>query len=219
MYSLRRLAVFSLGVATLSLSTACRKEPPAPVVPAVDSAAIRAEAARRAQEEADRLARLRQDSIDAANRARAARQQQIADSIAAAQRMAEAAARDAESIRAILTTTVNYDFDKAELRDDTRQALDQKIPLLNANPGVMIRIAGHTDARGSGEYNLQLGQRRAAAARDYLQARGIAASRIELVSYGEERPVCQTNDEGCWSQNRRAEFEITAGGSGQLRRP
>ena len=88
----------------------------------------------------------------------------------------------------------------------------------NANPALTIRIAGHTDSRGSGEYNLQLGQRRAAAARDYLTARGVAASRIELVSYGEERPVCQTMDEGCWSQNRRAEFEITAGGN-PLRRP
>jgi peptidoglycan-associated lipoprotein len=161
---------------------------------------------------------MRQDSINQANEAARRRQQQIADSIANAQRMAEAAEREAADMRATITTVVNYDFDKSVLRPDAQAALDQKIPILNANPALTIRIAGHTDSRGSGEYNLQLGQRRAAAARDYLTARGVAASRIELVSYGEERPLCQTQDEGCWSQNRRAEFEITGGGS-PLRKP
>jgi peptidoglycan-associated lipoprotein len=123
-----------------------------------------------------------------------------------------------DAMRATIAQVVNFDFDKAELRADTKAALDQKLPILNANTGVTVRIAGHTDSRGSGEYNLQLGQRRAAAVRDYLTARGVAASRIELVSYGEERPLCQTQDEGCWGQNRRAEFEITAGGN-MLRKP
>jgi peptidoglycan-associated lipoprotein len=121
-------------------------------------------------------------------------------------------------MRATIGSVVNFDYDKADLRDDTKQLLDAKIPILNANTGVTIRIAGHTDDRGSGEYNLQLGQRRAAAARDYLTARGVNTARIELVSYGEERPLCQDKNEACWSQNRRAEFEITAGGN-MLRRP
>jgi peptidoglycan-associated lipoprotein len=208
----RRLAVFASAVALTAAFGACKKAPPAPVTPAIDSTAIR-DSIERA-----RLMRLRQDSINQAE-ANRRRQQQIADSIANANRMAaEAAERDAAGMRSTITTSINYDFDKADLRPDTRAALDMKIPILNANPGLMIRIAGHTDSRGSGEYNLQLGQRRAAAARDYLTARGVAASRVELVSYGEERPVCQMQDEGCWSQNRRAEFEITGGGS-PLRKP
>jgi peptidoglycan-associated lipoprotein len=214
MVALRRLAIFSSALVLAGVS-ACKKDPPPPPTPVFN-----ADSARRVADsiEAERLRRLRQDSINAAEAARR-RQQQINDSIANANRLAaEAAARDADAMRSTISTTVHYDFDKADLREDTRQALDQKIPILNANPSLMIRIAGHTDSRGSGEYNLQLGQRRAAAARDYLQARGVAATRIELVSYGEERPVCQTQDEGCWSQNRRAEFEITAGGN-PLRRP
>jgi peptidoglycan-associated lipoprotein len=213
MVAQRRIAVTTFVLAVTAVA-ACKKEPPPPPTPVVtvDSVAIR-DSIERA-----RLARLRQDSINQAESARRRRQQEVDDSVARARTAAEAAARDAEAMRATIAQMVHYDFDKADLRDDTRQMLDQKIPILNANPALMIRIAGHTDSRGSGEYNLQLGQRRAAAARDYLTARGIAASRIELVSYGEERPTCQTQDEGCWGQNRRAEFEITAGGS-PLRRP
>lgn len=215
MVSQRRAAVITFALATAIIAACSKPAPPAPVTPAqpaVDSQRIRDSI------ELDRRNRLRQDSINQAEAARRRRQQQVDDSIAAARTAAEAAEREAAAMRATVTTAVNYDFDKADLRPDTRAALDQKIPILTANPGLMIRVAGHTDSRGSGEYNLQLGQRRAAAARDYLTARGVAASRIELVSYGEERPVCQMQDEGCWSQNRRAEFEITAGGS-PLRRP
>jgi peptidoglycan-associated lipoprotein len=214
MNSQRRIVVFSLAIFAVASAGACaKKQPPPPPTPApIDSSAIRDSIAR-ARAEA-----MRQDSIRRADEARRARQAFVDDSIRRAGEMAAAAARDAEAMRTTITTVVNYDFDKADLRDDTKQALDAKIPILNANPALTIRIAGHTDSRGSGEYNLQLGQRRAAAARDYLTARGVAASRIELVSYGEERPVCQTMDEGCWSQNRRAAFEITAGGD-PLRRP
>jgi peptidoglycan-associated lipoprotein len=213
MFSKRRAAVITFALATAVVAACANKAPPPPTpVVTVDSTAIR-DSINRA-----RMEQMRRDSIAQAEAARR-RQQQVADSIANANRMAaEAAEREAGAMRSTITTVVNYDFDKADLRPDTRAALDQKIPILTANPALTIRIAGHTDSRGSGEYNLQLGQRRAAAARDYLAARGIAASRVELVSYGEERPLCQTQDEGCWSQNRRAEFEITAGGS-PLRRP
>jgi peptidoglycan-associated lipoprotein len=215
MFAQRRIAVITFALATAFVAACAKKEPPPPPAPVFN-----ADSARRADSiEMDRRRRQAiQDSITRAENLRRQRDQFVADSIAAAARAAEAAARDAEALRSTIVTAVHYDFDKADLREDTRQALDQKIPILNANPGLMIRIAGHTDSRGSGEYNLQLGQRRAAAARDYLQARGVAAQRIELVSYGEERPTCQMQDEGCWSQNRRAEFEITAGGS-PLRRP
>jgi peptidoglycan-associated lipoprotein len=84
---------------------------------------------------------------------------------------------------------------------------------MTGNPSVRIRIAGHTDERGSDEYNLALGQRRAAAAKRYLTERGVEGARIDVISYGEERPAVQGGDESAWQQNRRAEFEIVAGGA------
>jgi peptidoglycan-associated lipoprotein len=83
--------------------------------------------------------------------------------------------------------------------------------VLQARPDVRIRIEGNADERGSDEYNLALAQRRSAAAKRYLVARGIADARIEVVSFGKERPVCQEHVESCWQQNRRDEFVITTG--------
>ena len=123
-------------------------------------------------------------------------------------------AAKAEAIRAAtaaLTTTIYFDLDRSDITDDSRAKLDAKVPVLSQNTGVRIRIAGHTDSRGSDEYNLALGQRRAAAAKRYLTDRGIDGSRIEIVSFGEERPTCTDESEGCWSRNRRDEFEITGG--------
>lgn len=128
------------------------------------------------------------------------------------------AARDAEAKRAAiaaataaLTAAVYFDYDRSDITDDARAKLDAKVPVLTQNTGVRIRIAGHTDSRGSDEYNLALGQRRAAAAKRYLTDRGIDGSRIEIVSFGEERPTCTDEAEDCWSRNRRDEFEITGG--------
>ena len=110
-----------------------------------------------------------------------------------------------------LTATIYFDLDRSDITDDSRTKLDAKVPVLTQNTGVRIRIAGHTDSRGSDEYNLALGQRRAAAAKRYLTDRGIDGSRIEIVSFGEERPTCTDESAGCWSRNRRDEFEITGG--------
>jgi peptidoglycan-associated lipoprotein len=123
-------------------------------------------------------------------------------------------AAKAEAIKAAtaaLTATIFFDYDRSDITDDSRSKLDAKVPILTQNSAVRIRIAGHTDSRGSDEYNLALGQRRAAAAKRYLTDRGIDGSRIEIVSFGEERPTCTDESEGCWSRNRRDEFEITAG--------
>ena len=120
----------------------------------------------------------------------------------------------AEAVRAAtaaLTATIYFDYDRSDITDDSRAKLDAKVPVLSQNTAVRIRIAGHTDSRGSDEYNLALGQRRAAAAKRYLTDRGIDVSRIEIVSFGEERPTCTDESEGCWSRNRRDEFEITGG--------
>jgi peptidoglycan-associated lipoprotein len=127
-------------------------------------------------------------------------------------------ARDTDVLRNTLREAVHFDFDESDLRDDTRARLDAKLPILLANPGVMLRISGHADERGSDEYNLALGQRRASAAKRYLTERGVAEGRIETASFGEEQPVAAGGDESAYATNRRAEFEITGGGD-RLARP
>ena len=118
-----------------------------------------------------------------------------------------------EAARAALTAVIYFDFDRSNIRQDAAGILDAKIPLLQANPEMRIRITGNTDTRGSDEYNLALGQRRAAAARRYLTQRGIDASRIEVASRGEENPVnANASTEEEHQQNRRDEFEIVVGG-------
>ena len=112
----------------------------------------------------------------------------------------------------ILATTIYFDLDRSDLSADARSTLDAKLGILTSSPAIRIRVAGHTDERGSDEYNIALGQRRAAAARRYLVQRGIAADRIDITSFGEEQPVCTESFESCWSQNRRDEFEITSSG-------
>ena len=152
----------------------------------------------------------------------AACRQRRADSIAAADAerarlAAEAAAREkaaaADRAKATLTATIYFDYDASDIRGDARSALDAKLPILRANSGVSIRISGHADERGSDQYNDALGQRRAAATKRYLTDNGIDAARITIVSYGEQRPAATGTDENAWSRNRRAEFEITAGGN------
>jgi|SRR5690349_3060819 peptidoglycan-associated lipoprotein len=119
--------------------------------------------------------------------------------------------RELATARAALTQAIYFDFDSATIRDDQRTALENKIPVLSRNPALRVRVEGNTDERGSSEYNIALGMRRAAQAKRFLTDRGIDASRIDVISYGEERPVCSTSDEPCWQQNRRDNFTITAG--------
>jgi peptidoglycan-associated lipoprotein len=128
------------------------------------------------------------------------------------ERLAREAAERARALTAELATMINFEFDRAEIRPADQGTLDRKAAVLAANPSVRLRIAGHADDRGSDEYNLALGNRRAAAAKRYLENKGIDATRIEVVSYGEERPLNPGADESAYAQNRRDEFEITAGG-------
>jgi peptidoglycan-associated lipoprotein len=178
---------------------ACHKAPapaPAPAAaPAPDTRA--ADAARRA-------AAARADSIARADAAR--RDAEARDEAARRARAAAAAAA-----RATLGAAIYFDLDKDALRTDAEQALDAKVAVLKSDAGVHIRIDGNADDRGSDEYNLALGQRRSASAKRYLEARGIDASRIEVVSFGKERPECKEEAESCWQQNRRDGFSITAG--------
>ncbi|MDX8401593.1 MAG: peptidoglycan-associated lipoprotein Pal [Mariprofundaceae bacterium] len=104
------------------------------------------------------------------------------------------------------TNSVYFAFDSSELDASARATLDAHAAWLNANPDVSIRIEGNCDERGSREYNLALGQRRADAVRDYLASQGVSVDRIDTVSFGEERPVCKGAGEACWAQNRRADI-------------
>lgn len=146
---------------------------------------------------------------DAAARARA-------DSIAAAdlaRRQAEERERQGQLARAreILTNVVYFEYDSDRLTSEAEDRLRTKAAVMRANPAVAVRIEGHADERGSTEYNLALGQRRAESVRTFLTGYGVTGQRVATISYGKERPVAEGSNEAAWARNRRAEFAVTAG--------
>ncbi len=114
----------------------------------------------------------------------------------------------AEAIRLFESQDIYFGYDKYTLEQDARLLLDKKAEWLLANPSYSLHIGGHCDNRGTNEYNLALGERRANSARDYLVTLGISDDRIFTISYGEERPVDTGNNEEAWAKNRRAEFGL-----------
>lgn len=190
-----------LGLMVVAATACGGGQPAPPPAPAVDSAAIRDSIAR-----AEARRRAVQDSLERARRE--------AERIAAEARRDSIARVEATTrrMRDLLQTRIHFDYDKSNIRPSDAAILDQKLAVLQANPNLRIRITGHCDERGSDEYNLALGNRRAVAARQYLVSRGIAANRIETASMGEEQPLVQGRGEEVWSQNRRDEFAILAGG-------
>ncbi|MBI4500173.1 MAG: OmpA family protein [Gemmatimonadetes bacterium] len=203
----------TIGLAVVLAAAACgggaAPPPPAPQ-PNQDSI----EAARREQATRDSIAR-EQARRDSAARAQAEadriRRQRESDSL-------QALAREGDAVKAMIARAVHFDFDKSNIRpgEDT-EILDEKLRVLQANPGLTLEITGHADERGSDEYNLALGNRRALSAKQYLTGRGIDAGRLTTKSMGEEQPVDPAQTEDAWAKNRRDEF--TAGGSATLRRP
>ena len=105
-----------------------------------------------------------------------------------------------------LQAVVYFAFDSSEITAQAANVLNQHASLLRSNPAAGVVIAGHTDERGSREYNMALGERRAQAARDYLAAQGVAVNNIRIISYGEERPAAAGTTEAAYAQNRRAEL-------------
>jgi peptidoglycan-associated lipoprotein len=103
---------------------------------------------------------------------------------------------------------VYFEYDSAALSPEAQETLRGKARWMRDNPGARVIIEGHTDSRGTGEYNLALGDRRATATRNFLTGSGIEGSRINIISYGEERPVDPMEHEAAWAKNRRAEFVI-----------
>lgn len=117
---------------------------------------------------------------------------------------------DSDSKKAGGLVTVYFDYNSATLRGDTTDALQENLKFLKANPTVKVQVEGHCDERGSVQFNLALGEKRAKSVRDYLLANGIENGRITTISLGKERPVAFGHEEGAWSQNRRGNFVITA---------
>jgi peptidoglycan-associated lipoprotein len=204
-----RLSIpLTITLGAILVAAACGGQAAPPPVPTIDSTGIRdsiarAEAARRATADSIQRAREEAERIAAARRA---------DSLAAI-------ARVTEGVRTMMAARIHFDFNKSNIRPGAdAMALDQKIAILQANSSLRIRITGHCDERGSDEYNMALGNRRALSAKEYMVSRGIAADRITTASRGEEAPMDAGHNEDAWTQNRRDQFEITGGGQ-QLRAP
>jgi peptidoglycan-associated lipoprotein len=126
--------------------------------------------------------------------------------------MGDNAAATTRALAAELGNVIHFDLDQDVIKPEDRPILDRKADILRANSALRIRISGHADERGSDEYNLVLGNKRALAAKQYLVSKGVDASRIDVTSLGEERPVDSASNETAWAKNRRDEFEILSGG-------
>jgi peptidoglycan-associated lipoprotein len=160
---------------------------------------------------ADSLLR-EQARLDSMQRAEAAARAAAAAPTVAANAGTPTNAPLSTSERTLVRATIYFDLDESALTEESRTALEAKAPLLIRHPRARIRITGHCDSRGSDEYNLALGLRRAAETKRYLAALGVEESRIEIVTMGEERPAVQGNTEEAYALNRRAEFEVLTEG-------
>jgi peptidoglycan-associated lipoprotein len=103
---------------------------------------------------------------------------------------------------------IHFDFDKYDIRPDAARVLDKNAGWLKSHAGDLLLVEGHCDERGTSEYNLALGERRAKATMNYLTSQGVDARRITVISYGEDRPQCREHTEACWAKNRRAHFLV-----------
>lgn len=184
----RRIVLCAVAGALMAFG-ACSSDPPPPPppepAPAEDNSDAEEEARRRA------AAQARADSIAEARRIEEARRAAVAN----------------------LTAMVFFDYDESTITAEGESILRDKVEVLRSNPGVRIRIEGHADERGSTEYNVALGNRRAEAVVRFLTSFGIDASRFTTTSFGEERPLQRGESESAFARNRRAEFVITAGES------
>jgi peptidoglycan-associated lipoprotein len=117
----------------------------------------------------------------------------------------------AEDFRVNVGDTVHFEFDQYNVQEADKAILGRQAAWLAKYPAVRVTIEGHCDERGTREYNLALGARRANAVKEYLVSQGVSTARVETVSYGKERPICTQSDEACWAQNRRGTTTITAG--------
>ena len=117
----------------------------------------------------------------------------------------------AEDFRVNVGDTVHFGYNEYNIQDNDRALLGRQAQWLARYPSVRVSVEGHCDERGTREYNLALGARRANAVKEYLVSQGVSAARVETVSYGKERPICTESNESCWAQNRRGVTVVTGG--------
>ena len=122
--------------------------------------------------------------------------------------MEEAAREKTQAREQFVNKDIYFNFDDASLSSDARDVLKDKVEWLRENPGVSVLIEGHCDERGTAEYNIALGQRRAQSVKTFMVNAGVSPSRLSTISYGEERPVAMGSNESAWAKNRRAHFRI-----------
>jgi peptidoglycan-associated lipoprotein len=116
-----------------------------------------------------------------------------------------------QDFRVNVGDTVHFDYDKYDVHSQDRDLLQRQAQWLQKYSQVRVTVEGHCDERGTREYNLALGARRANAVKEYLVSLGVPSSRVDTISYGKERPMCTESDESCWAQNRRGVTTITSG--------
>jgi peptidoglycan-associated lipoprotein len=117
----------------------------------------------------------------------------------------------AEDFRVNVGDTVHFGYNEYNVEDNDKSVLGRQAQWLAKYPSVRVTVEGHADERGTREYNLALGARRANAVKEYLVSQGVSTARVETVSYGKERPICTESNEACWAQNRRGVTTITGG--------
>ena len=201
-----------VAAGALALLAACSRNPqPVAVTPPSPTATdeLRAQMHRDSM-----LAAARADSVARAQKAA----ESHADSVrAAVMRETVDSAKDVTNTgldaadAAMMAERVHFEYNKADLHSGDVELLQRKLGILQAHPQLAVQVAGNCDERGSDEYNMALGERRAAAAKRWLTAHGVADSRITIMSYGKERPLDSGHDEGAYAKNRRDDFVVTRG--------
>ncbi|HSC19902.1 MAG TPA: peptidoglycan-associated lipoprotein Pal [Rhizomicrobium sp.] len=117
----------------------------------------------------------------------------------------------AEDLRVNVGDTVHFEYDRYDVREEDRTTLQRQAQWLQKYPQVRVTVEGHCDERGTREYNLALGARRANAVKEYLISLGVSSGRVQTISYGKERPICTDSSEACYAQNRRSVTVVTSG--------
>ena len=209
---MRRSIGGTTGVAVLALLAACSSNPkPAATTPQVASAApMNADSMARAKARADSIAR-----ADSLARAQALAQTHAESVKSEVMRETVEPSKDVTNLglsasdEAMMTEQIHFDYNKSDLTSEDVTQLQQKLGVLQGHPYLVVQVAGNCDERGSDEYNMALGERRAAAAKRWLEAHGITSDRITVTSYGKERPIDPGHDEAAWAKNRRDEFVLS----------
>jgi len=204
------LLIFGFVLSSLLFNASCAKKQVVQQAPAIDleaEARAKAEAAAAKAKAEAAAAKAKAEAEAAAAKAKAEAEAAAAKAKAEAEALAKAEQLRQE-ISAFESEYVYFDYDKYELKPETRDILTKKATFLQANPDYNVKIEGNCDERGTNEYNLALGERRATAASKFINALGVAEYRISTVSYGEEKPVDTGHNENAWSKNRRDEFKL-----------